>query len=172
MKIRKAWPGESPKIVAVEKDAGEIFRQIGMGDIVDHADEVMTDDMYAEFIEDGDVFVAVDEQDEPVGFATMGQMDGEAYLVELSVHRSAQGKGLGRKLINAAIDWAKKRGDKTLLLSTFRDVPWNGPYYERLGFVILEERDCQRPDMQRQRTMEAKGGLDMTRRVFMRKPLT
>ena len=29
----------------------------------------------------------------------------------------------------------------TLTLTTFRDVPWNAPYYERMGFVVFEPAD-------------------------------
>ena len=33
-----------------------------------------------------------------------------------------------------------------MTLTTFRDVPWNAPYYERLGFTVVEPAD-QGPEL-------------------------
>jgi hypothetical protein len=35
---------------------------------------------------------------------------------------------LGRQLIAAVVDWARARGATALTLTTFADIPWNGPY--------------------------------------------
>ena len=32
-------------------------------------------------------------------------------------------------------------GRAALTLTTFRDVPWNAPYYRRLGFAVLASAD-------------------------------
>ena len=48
-----------------------------------------------------------------------------------------------------------------------RDVPWNAPYYERLGFVVL--RDDELPAaLAELRRLEVEHGLPGERRVSMR----
>jgi hypothetical protein len=56
------------------------------------------------------------------------------------------------------------------LLSTFRDVPWNAPYYRRLGFTDIVDAALS-PALLQIRQEHIERGLDETRRVFMRKPL-
>jgi hypothetical protein len=40
-------------------------------------------------------------------------------------------------LLDHVAGWAAGRGLPALTLITFRGVPWNAPYYERLGFREL-----------------------------------
>ena len=35
--------------------------------------------------------------------------------------------------------WARSHGYGAVTLTTYRDVPWNAPFYERLGFSVLDE---------------------------------
>jgi len=125
---------------------------------------------YTPFVEGGRAFVAVNEWDWPIGFSAVDEMDSEAYLAELAVDFDHQGRGLGRRLISAACDWARHAGFTSILLSTFKDVPWNAPYYARQGFRILEPAELSKPGIRRQRAHEAEF-LDMNTRVFMRKLL-
>lgn len=57
-----------------------------------------------------------------------------------------------------------------LTLTTFSDVPWNRPYYERLGFRVLDEVELS-PGLRRIRREEAQRGLDRWGRVAMRRRL-
>ena len=41
----------------------------------------------------------------------------------------------------AAEGGAHKAGLTEITLTTFRDVPWNAPYYERLGYWVFEPED-------------------------------
>jgi len=66
--------------------------------------------------------------------------------------------------------WAARGGLPALTLTTFRDVPWNGPYYERLGFVALAPSD-HRPELTALMAEEATHGLDPARRVAMIRPI-
>jgi GNAT superfamily N-acetyltransferase len=70
---------------------------------------------------------------EPVGFAAMDYVDAKPFLHQLSVRPAWGRRGIGRQLIAAAIDWARPQGE--LWLTTYRHVPWNGPWYARLGFI-------------------------------------
>ena len=55
----------------------------------------------------------------------------------MSVHPRHARRGIGSGLIERAASWARGRGLRALTLTTYVEVPWNGPYYERLGFRYL-----------------------------------
>ena len=65
------------------------------------------------------------------------------YLRELSVMAAAQRRGHGRALMMAGIAHARASGAASVLLTTDRALPWNAPFYARLGF-----RHCTEGDMQ------------------------
>jgi hypothetical protein len=56
-------------------------------------------------------------------------------------------------------------------LSTFADVPWNGPYYERCGFRVLRDAEIT-PGLREVRAHEDALGLDRWPRVCMRRDVT
>jgi hypothetical protein len=57
-----------------------------------------------------------------------------------------------------------------LTLTTFTHVPWNAPYYERLGFRPLPEAELT-PGLVAIRQNEAAHGLDRWPRLSMRRDL-
>ncbi|MNP46685.1 putative N-acetyltransferase YjaB [compost metagenome] len=90
-------------------------------------------------------WVAVDNQDQPLGFLSAQRKDCNLHIHELSVRQDCQGQGIGRSLIQASIQWAAAQGLRAVTLTTLRDVPWNQPFYARLGFVTLgDENLCER----------------------------
>jgi GNAT superfamily N-acetyltransferase len=70
----------------------------------------------------------------PVGLCRIDAIDGGAHLEQLSVHPGHTRRGLGRALLRAGVEWAASRGYPELTLCTYRDVPWNGPFYASEGF--------------------------------------
>jgi GNAT superfamily N-acetyltransferase len=92
-------------------------------------------------VELGRLFFAVDAEGRRVGFAAMDLLDGAPYLDQLSVRMSAMRRGIGRRLLHHAIGWAQERGD-VLWLTTYGHLPWNRPFYEREGFVVIPEPAC------------------------------
>ena len=56
------------------------------------------------------------------------------HIDQLDVEREFQGRGLGRRLLATAADWARDAGLARLSLTTFRTIPWNGPFYASFGF--------------------------------------
>jgi len=83
------------------------------------------------------VWVATDEADRPVGFAAAGPLAGFIHLKELSVDPAHGRRGIGGSLVEAVVGWARERGFDRVSLTTFRDVPFNQPFYARLGFAEL-----------------------------------
>jgi predicted N-acetyltransferase YhbS len=119
-------------------------------------------------IDDGRAYVAVDEQGACVGFAFYRLLDAQRlYLEELDVAPSHAGQRIGARLIEQVTARAAQEGIAEIVLSTFRDAPWNAPYYARLGFSIVD--DATLDDMLREiRAHHVALGLDETQRVFMR----
>lgn len=78
------------------------------------------------------------ENSQPLGFVYSFDMDDDAYIGQLSVIPEAARRGIGRALIATAAASAKAEGKRGLVLTTYRDVSWNGPFYEKLGFTELQ----------------------------------
>ncbi len=82
--------------------------------------------------------MAVDEHDAPIGFLSAEAVaERDLHIHETSVDEAFQGSGIGRALLDAAIEGAVTHHLAALTLTTFRDVPWNAPFYRRIGFKLL-----------------------------------
>ncbi len=88
--------------------------------------------------DDPDTSLFIAEDGEPIGFIHVHGLDDCSHVTQISVVPEAQGKGAGTGLLNAAASAAKNGGKRGLTLITFRDVPWNGPFYARRGFHSLD----------------------------------
>lgn len=95
-------------------------------------------------------------------------MAGDAYVVEVDVHPECAGARLGAALLDHAALLARRRGLSRLLLRTFSDVPWNAPYYRKLGFRELAETPAV---LEAAAHHELVAGFDMSRRVTMARPI-
>ncbi|MER7245285.1 GNAT family N-acetyltransferase [Kribbella sp. NPDC000426] len=166
MNIRTASRDELPTLQALETAAGVLFRNIGMTDVADHPPPAL--EAFEESRRGGRLWVSVDDADRPTGFVMVELVDGAVHIEQLSVHPERQGRGIGRELIAYVDQWAAGQGILALTLSTFRSVPWNGPYYARLGFSELSG-DALTPGLVRIRAAETAFGLDPAERVFMRR---
>jgi GNAT superfamily N-acetyltransferase len=118
------------------------------------------------FAVQGLVWVA-EEAGRLIGFATCEAFEHELHLWELAVRLEAQGKGAGRALIAAAEEEARTRGLPAVTLTTFRDIPWNAPFYARCGFVELSDENLG-PFLTLVREKEVEIGLDVANRCAMR----
>ncbi len=87
------------------------------------------------------VWVAEDPEGAVVAFVATRVVDDNLHVCEVDVDPDYGRRGLGGRLVNHAAEWARARGLRSLTLTTFSDVPWNGPYYERLGFRVVEPRE-------------------------------
>ena len=63
----------------------------------------------------------------------------DPYLDQLAVRPRAMRRGIGAALLRQAISWS---GDRTLWLTTYSHLSWNGPYYQRHGFVPMPDDTC------------------------------
>ena len=161
--LRAARPEDIGVLAAVERAAGRRFEGMGLANI----DETLPSSLVAEGQREGRLWVA-EADGQVVGFALVTEVDGEAHLREIAVVPDHGGQGIGTALVEEVGRWAARRGLRTLTLTTFVDVAWNGPWYERLGFRPLapEERGAGLRGIVDD---EARAGLDMDRRTAMRR---
>lgn len=168
-RVRPATPDDAPALPLIERSAGALF--CALPDLAWLADSDGTSlARHCELIGQGTVWVAVDRGDAPVAFLEAEVFGDELHVWEMSVHRDWQSRGLGRSLLAAAIGHSVRAGLATLTLTTFRDVPWNGPFYARMGFApiagaALSER------LRRVLADEAAAGLPVMRRWAMQRAL-
>jgi GNAT superfamily N-acetyltransferase len=163
--IRAARPDDHAALQDIERRAGQLFRDVGMPEIAED-DPPSIDELTSATA----LYVATDDADAPVGYARVELVDGHAHLEQLSVEPAAGGQGIGTALIETVVDWARARGDAEVTLTTFRDVPFNGPLYAKRGFRVVEEAgwtDGLRAVIEQ----EAAHGLDVTMRVVMSRPV-
>ena len=107
--------------------------------------------------------------DSPVGFAYVEVLEADApHLEEIDVHPDHGRRGLGTRLVSAVCDWAENEGYAAVTLSTFRDVPWNMPFYARLGFELVAPED-RSSALNAVVSAEKAKGLSVERRVVMRR---
>lgn len=164
--IRPARFDEYDLLPDIERSAARRFVAHGLAEI---ADEEPTD---PEFIASvgafGGVFVAaLADDDVPIGFILVGLLDRAAHIYEVSVSEEHGRRGLGRRLIDEASRFAGAEGVSAVTLSTFRDIPWNGPLYEQLGFRYLDRSEWT-PALFLLHRAEVEQGLPASRRAFMR----
>ncbi|MGH3833592.1 MAG: GNAT family N-acetyltransferase, partial [Pseudonocardiaceae bacterium] len=96
--------------------------------------------------------------------------EGNCHVEQISVHPDHARQGLGKTLLDTAAAWAGQHGLAALTLTTYADVPWNAPYYERLGFQVMAADDIS-DGLRRIREHEQARGLARWPRVTMRRPL-
>ncbi|WP_093766114.1 GNAT family N-acetyltransferase [Streptomyces sp. F-7] len=166
MRIRPAAPGELPALQDVERAAGTPFRDLGMEEIAD--DDPPALDELERYRKSGRCWVAADEgDDEPLAYLIAEPVDGALHVEQVSVHPDAARRGVGRALLAHAAHRAREEGLTALTLTTFAEVPWNAPYYARLGFRVLDGSGLT-PGLKRIRAEESAHGLDHWPRVCMR----
>jgi ribosomal protein S18 acetylase RimI-like enzyme len=164
--IRLARQDELPKLQVIEHAAAQLFRDTIYNTIP--TDDPMPLASLEHWFTNGKIWVAVDTGDEPIGFAVVHEVDGTAYLHELDIDPKHGRQGLGARLIEQIATWAQAAGYPSVTLSTFANVAWNAPYYRRLGFRVLGDKELG-PGLHEILEHETANGL--TDRVCMIRPV-
>ena len=167
-RIRLARPDEIARLREIEDKAGEMFSGLGLND--DTLDSSFPIDDLIRLVGMKQAWVACTEDDRPVGMVFASVREGAVYVEELDVMPEFGRRGLGSRLLNCVCDWAREQRCAEVTLSTFRDVPWNGPFYRKHGFRDLQPAEWT-PGMWAIREQEAQLGLRVDARVFMRRAL-
>lgn len=131
--IRLATYDDAEWLPDIERCAAQAFRSIdGLGWLADAG--VMPVERHRQMIALSTCWVAVDAEDRVQGFLSAEQYADDLHIHELAVKQSMQRHGVGRQLMAFAMDYGRTQRLHSVTLTTFKDVPWNAPFYQRLGF--------------------------------------
>lgn len=165
--IRLAIAEDVPSLPAIERAAGVLFDQIPAVAALPLLPLKPLED-FEEAQRQGLLWIAEAASEGPVGFALGERLDGIIHLEELDVLPAYGRQGIGARLVHALCDGTRARGIAAVTLCTFRDISWNAPFYERLGFRILNEDELT-PGLAARVREEEMRGLPRVLRVAMRR---
>lgn len=164
-KIVLARPGDLQSLPAIELAAARLLAGHAPESVLA---ETTSEEDLKEAQAQGHLWVVL-AGDEPVGFAHVEVREPTAaHLEEIDVHPEHGRRGLGARLVAAVCEWAAAEGYPSVTLTTFRDVPFNGPFYAGLGFEVIPPEDLS-PALMSIVQDETRRGLDPARRVAMRR---
>jgi ribosomal protein S18 acetylase RimI-like enzyme len=162
--IRSAKIEELAKLAKIEQAAAIRFRDTPYTFLADG--EPLPIEFIQQRFQAGQVWVVVDQDDIVIGFAITREVDRTLYLQEIDIAPEHGQRGIGRALVEIVQTWGCRSGYAVMSLSTFRDLPWNAPFYAKLGFCIIDEANLS-PGFQAIRAHEREAGLPIGDRVIM-----
>lgn len=163
MTIRLATAADLPLLAAIEQSAAALFSPDDLPP--EHRSDTLPLERLQQVRASGLLWVALAPSGAVAGFLVAEAAGDVLHVCEVSVTPEQGGKGLGRGLLATAIDHGRDAGYAALTLTTFAHVPWNLPFYERLGFRALAPAECGE---RLQRILEAESLSGLRNRVAMR----
>jgi ribosomal protein S18 acetylase RimI-like enzyme len=157
--IRTGTSADIPILEAIDDAAGELFPRDRLPD----AEEPFPFDDYARSAQEGLLFVA-EVGGEIAGYAMCSRYLDLLHLQQISVHPDHGRRGIGRALVERVLEEAGARALSAVTLTTFDDLPWNGPFYRSLGFRTITAT-ARYPEVQE--ALDRERGLGMYARVGM-----
>ena len=130
--IRSALINEYEFITAIQKNAVQRYGS-------DYTSYLLKEDDYQNYVRAQNVRV-MESQGRLVGYSISFEAGGDLFLYHLFVIVEEAGKGLGKELLGDVVGRAKKLGKRAVTLLTSASAPWNAPYYQKQGFVVLEDK--------------------------------
>lgn len=178
--VRLANPQDVPFLADIEKSAAQRFLPYldDLGIPITLLEGLTPPDFLHRAQADDRLWVAVKNSPEngsrngpphlqqPVGFIVVKFLLDSCFVVELDVHADYGRKGIGSALVKACLQGTRARGFNRTTLTTFRLVPWNIPFYRRLGFEVLAP-DAWPNDIRAIVQHEARYGFARDKRVVM-----
>jgi GNAT superfamily N-acetyltransferase len=166
--VRLALPEHVDQLPHIEREAATRFGDSLPESVLSHVTPL---DYLVAAQQAGLLWVALEPAGAPIGFAVASICGLRVHLDELDVLPGHGRKGIGSALIRAVEDYAINRGCDEITLTTFCDVPWNAPFYARVGFEAIPEHELG-AELGQRLSDESSLGLERSRRVAMRKPLS
>lgn len=167
IRFRFATADDVAKIAPLERAAAEMFRDIDMDAVAD--DAPISEARLSQAVEDNLLWVAT-EFGSVRAYLLAEPLADSLYIEQVTVHPEAAHRGIGARLIEsvAADERAVELGKLSLI--SFENVPWNAPYYERLGFLDLDESEwpaglAEKVEAEKQRGLHAWPRVVMTRDI-------
>ncbi len=163
--ITTARPHDLARLPAIELAAARLLAPYAPASVLA---ETTAWNVLLEAQREGRLWVALAD-DVAVGFAHVEIIERDvAHLEELDVDPPHGRRGLGTRLVVQVCDWAAEHGYGSVTLTTFADVPWNMPFYARLGFEVVAHAQLGGA-LGAIVADETRRGLDPARRVVMRR---
>lgn len=135
--LRLARADDAAAFPAIERSAARAFGQVeGLESLVDGW--TMPVERHRLLIAKGHCLTA--SVDDAIAGFLVGERFGRAlHIHEMSVAENFQQRGIGAGLVRACGIDAANAGCECLTLTTFAEVPWNAPFYRRLGFELITD---------------------------------
>jgi GNAT superfamily N-acetyltransferase len=155
--IRIAQAHEIASLPAIEMAAAQRFLNSNHPAAADG--QPLSVALHARWLAHDGVWVAEGPRGELAGFLAWIPLALDMYVVELDVHPAHGGQRLGAHMLDALASFGARMGFARMVLRTFLDVPWNAPYYHKLGFAPLAQHE-EHAELTSIRAQEASVGLD------------
>lgn len=162
--IRPAFESEIDAIQDLERASSRRF--LGVMDALAGDDPTSASVLADRIATDGLLTATLDEG--LAAFVMFRPLEDSLYIEQVDVAPAFEGRRIGAALIDAVAERAAMTGRARLTLSTFREVPWNAPYYRRLGFADIADETLS-PALQTVRREHVARGLDERARLFMQR---
>jgi ribosomal protein S18 acetylase RimI-like enzyme len=118
-------------------------------DLAAYLEEAHSPDVYRNWLADPDVLIRICETEEaamrayllcsPLSLPAPDPQPGAVELKRVYVDSSLQGRGIGSRFIDEALDWARARGAPEMYLSVYSGNLDAQRLYERLGWKKVAE---------------------------------
>jgi GNAT superfamily N-acetyltransferase len=161
--VGRAVLDEIAALPAVEVAAAQLFPSVDVPPDVANTPTPL--EQFREACQAGRLWVARSEE-HVAGFVIGAYKDRLPYVQELDVLPTYGRQGIGTRLMQEIIAWARHQHASHLTLTTFRHLPYNAPFYARLGFEEIPKQSLG-PELRAQLQDEACRGLDPAKRVAM-----
>lgn len=137
--IRTIQPADNPALAIIIRNALAEFGANKPGTVYYDA---TTDALYELFRQPGSIYYVAEVAGELIGgagiFPSPGLPDGTCELVKMYLSPAARGKGIGKMLIDKALQFAGEAGYRNVYIETMPELRKAMSVYEKVGFKYLD----------------------------------
>lgn len=137
--IRTIQPADNPALAIIIRNALAEFGANKPGTVYYDA---TTDALYELFRQPGSIYYVAEAVGELIGgagiFPSPGLPDGTCELVKMYLSPAARGKGIGKMLIDKALEFAGEAGYRNVYIETMPELRKAMSVYEKFGFKYLD----------------------------------
>lgn len=140
IKIRKIQKSDNYELAAIIRSC---FHDFNVSTAETVYEDPTTDHLFELFKTEKSALFVAEENGILLGccgiFPTEGLPENYAELVKFYLNKSARGKGIGRQLMEASINFAKETGYKSIYIESLPEFSTAVSIYEKQGFNYLEK---------------------------------